>query len=197
MFIHLDVLTWVTKSITISNVRVNADITTFQNFELPSQDIQVGTVIITAQKPIIQKDNTNAVRITTGEDISALPVRASITFLALTPGVSTNNNEIHLRGGRADEVGYYIEGVSVRNPRGGGRAVSISQDAIEEMQVQSGGYTAEFGGANSGIVRSTFRSGGSQLKASVEYITDNVTFKSAKNAFDGKKTAFGTYWWGL
>ncbi len=184
------------QSITISNVRVNADITTFQNFELPSQDIQVGTVIITAQKPIIQKDNTNAVRITTGEDISALPVRGFNSFLTLTPGVSTNNNEIHLRGGRSDEVGYYVEGVSVRNPRGGGRAVSISQDAIEEMQVQSGGYTAEFGGANSGIVRSTFRSGGSQLKASVEYITDNVTFKSAKNAFDGKKTPFGTYWLG-
>ena len=184
------------QTITISNVRVSADITSFQNFELPSQDIQVGTVTITATKPIIQKDNTNAVRITTNEDISALPVRGFNSFLSLTPGVSTNNGEIHLRGGRADEVGYYVEGVSVRNPRGGGRAVSISQDAIEEMQVQSGGYTAEFGGANSGIVRSTFKSGGSQLKASVEYITDNVTFKSAKNAFDGQKTAFGTYWFG-
>ncbi len=184
------------QTITISNVRVNADLTSFQNFELPSQDIQVGTVTITAQKPIIQKDNTNAVRIQTGDDISALPVRGFTNFLLLTPGVSTNNGEIHLRGGRSDEVGYYVEGVSVRNPRGGGRSVSISQDAIEEMQVQSGGYTAEFGGANSGIVRSTFRSGTSQLKASVEYITDNVTFKSAKDAFDGKKTAFGTYWWG-
>jgi len=184
------------QTITISNVRVNADLTSFQNFELPSQDIQVGTVLITAQKPIIQKDNTNAVRITTGDDISALPVRGFTNFLLLTPGVSTNNGEIHLRGGRSDEVGYYVEGVSVRNPRGGGRAVTISQDAIEEMQVQSGGYTAEFGGANSGIVRSTFRSGGSQLKASIEYITDNITLKSAKNAFDGKTTAFGVYWWG-
>ncbi len=184
------------QTITISNVRVNADITSFQNFELPSQDIQVGTVTITAQKPIIQKDNTNAVRITTGDDMSALPVRGFNNFLTLTAGVSTNNNEIHMRGGRADEVGYYIEGVSVRNPRGGGRSVTISQDAIEEMQVQSGGYTAEFGGANSGMVRSTFRSGGSQLKASLEYITDNITFKSASSAFDGKKTPFGTYWLG-
>jgi len=184
------------QTITISNVRVNADITTFQNFELPSQDIQVGTVLITAQKPIIQKDNTNAVRITTGDDMSSLPVRGFTNFLTLTAGVSTNNGEIHMRGGRSDEVGYYVEGVSVRNPRGGGRAVTISQDAIEEMQVQSGGYTAEFGGANSGIVRSTFRSGGAQFKASVEYITDNFSFKSRDNIFDGKKTPFGTYWFG-
>ncbi len=189
------------QTITISNVRVNADITTFQNFELPSQDIQVGTVTITAQKPIIQKDNTNAVRITTGDDISSLPIRGFNNILNLTAGVSTNvdnagNTEFHLRGGRSDEVGYYVEGVSVRNPRGGGRSVTIAQDAIEEMQVQSGGYTAEFGGANSGIVRSTFKSGGSQIKASLEYITDNFSFKSAKNAFDGKKTPFGTYWFG-
>ena len=183
------------QTITISNVRVNADLTQITNFELPSQDIQVGQVDIVARRPIIQKDNTNAVRITTNEDIAALPVRGFNSFFTLTPGVSTNNGEFHVRGGRADEVGYYIEGVSVRNPRGGGRAVSIAQDAIEEMQVQSGGYTAEFGGANSGIVRSTFRSGGAQLKASVEYITDNVTFKSAKDAFDGKQR-LGTYWWG-
>jgi len=183
------------QTITQSNIRVNADLTSYTDFQLPSQDIQVGQVDIVAKRPIIQKDNTNAVRITTGEDIAALPVRGFNNIFLLTPGVATNNGEFHVRGGRDDEVGYYVEGVSVRNPRGGGRAVSIAQDALEEIQVQSGGYTAEFGGANSGIVRSTFKSGGSQLKASVEYITDNVTFKSSKDAFDGKKR-LGTYWWG-
>jgi len=183
------------QTITISNVRVNADLTSFQDFQLPSQDIQVGQVDIIAKRPIIQKDNTNAVRITTNDDIAALPVRGFNSYLALVPGLAINNGEYHLRGGRADEIGYYVEGVSVRNPRGGGRAVTIAQDAIEEMQVQSGGYTAEFGGANSGIVRSTLRSGTSQLKASVEYITDNVTFKSAKDAFDGVRR-LGSYWTG-
>lgn len=183
------------QTITLSNVRVNADLTSFSNFELPSQDIQVGQVDIVAQRPIIQKDNTNAVRITTSEDIASLPTRGFNSIINLTAGVTTNNGEIHVRGGRSDEIGYYIEGVSVRNPQGGGRAVSISQDALEEIQVQSGGYTAEFGGSNSGIIRSTLKSGGSQIKASVEYITDNVTFKSGKNAFDGKQR-LGTYWWG-
>jgi len=189
------------QTITISNVRVNADLTQETNFELPSQDIQVGQVDIVARRPIIQKDNTNAVRITTNEDIQSMPIRGFNNIFALNAGVSVNtdnngNQEFHVRGGREDETGFYVEGVSVRNPRGGGRAVAISQDAIEEMQVQAGGYTAEFGGANSGIVRTTLRSGGTQFKASVEYITDNVTFKSAKDAYDGKKTPFGTYWWG-
>ncbi len=47
------------QTITITNVRVNADLTTIVDFELPNEDIQVGTVEIVAQRPLIQKDNTN------------------------------------------------------------------------------------------------------------------------------------------
>ena len=106
-----------------------------------------------------------------------------------------SNDKIYIRGGRSDEVGYYLEGVSIKNPLNGDRGIDISRDALEEIQVQAGGYTAEFGGANSGIIRSTFKSGGPQFKASLEYITDNVGFQSAKDAFNGEKR-LGTYWWG-
>ena len=75
------------QSITISNVRVNAELTAYVDFALPSEDIQVGTVEIVAQKPLIQKDNTNAVRITNSDDIESLPVRGIDNILKLTPGV--------------------------------------------------------------------------------------------------------------
>jgi hypothetical protein len=165
------------------------------NFQLPAEGISVGTITIIAPKPLVNKDNTNAVRVTTSEDIDALPVRGVNNIVGLTAGVVVKDNNIFIRGGRLDEVGFYLEGVSINNPMTGGRAVTISQDALEEIQVQAGGYTAEFGGANSGIVRQQFKSGGSQMKASVEYITDNVTFKSKDNAFDGNKR-LGAYWYG-
>lgn len=183
------------QSITVSNVRVNADLTTYIDFELPSEDIQVGTVEIVAQKPLIQKDNTNAVRITSSDDIEALPVRGVNNIIALTAGVVVQNGVTYIRGGRDSEVGYYLEGISVTNPMIGGSAVRVSQDALEEIQVQAGGYTAEFGGANSGIVRQQLKTGGTDLKASFEYITDNVTFKSKDDAFDGEKQ-LGAHWWG-
>jgi outer membrane receptor protein involved in Fe transport len=183
------------QTVTISNVRINADLTTYLDFELPSEDIQVGTVEIVAQRPLIQKDNTNAVRITNSDDIDALPVRGVQGIIGLTAGVVLQNNTVYIRGGRSDEVGYYLEGVSVTNPIAGGNAVRVSQDAIEEIQVQSGGYTAEFGGANAGIIRQQLRSGGTQFKASFEYITDNVTFQSKDKAFTGEKR-LGAYWWG-
>jgi hypothetical protein len=64
----------------------------------------------------------------------------------------------------------------------GGRQITLVQNAIEEIQVQSGGYTAEFGGANSGIIRQQIRSGTKDFKASIEYVTDNIFNNGVYNA---------------
>lgn len=180
---------------TLRGIRVNADLTSYQDFSLSSEDISTATVEIIAKKPLIKKDATNAVRMATSEDIEALPVRGVNDVIALQAGVVRTNGDITIRGGRADEVGYYLEGVSINNPMNGGRAVTLSQDAIEEVQVQTGGYTAEFGNANAGIIRTQLKSGGSTFKASFEHITDNITFKSSDDAFDGEKR-LGAHWFG-
>ena len=183
------------RSITISNVRVFSDLTTDLDFNLPSEDISISEISIVAQKPLVNKSNTNAVRVTTGEDIEALPVRGMANIIGLSAGVVIKDNTIFVRGGRLDEVGYYLEGISVRNPITGGNAVTVIQDAVEEVQVQAGGYTAEYGGANAGIIRQQLKSGTKDLKASFEFVTDNVTFKSKDNAYDGEKR-LGAYWFG-
>lgn len=181
------------QSVTISNVRVNADLTTELNFQLPSEDISVEEITVVAERPLVNKYATNANRISTSEDIEALPVRGVNNILALTPGVTFQDNSVFVRGGRLDEVGYYLEGASISDPVVGGRAVTIVQDAIEEIQVQSGGYTAEYGGANSGIIYTQIKSGTPDYHASLEYITDNITFQSDR--FDGKRR-LGAYWYG-
>ncbi|HEX2867179.1 MAG TPA: TonB-dependent receptor [Ignavibacteriales bacterium] len=182
-------------AITLNNVRVNAGLTTEADIPLPAEGVTVGTVEVTAVRPLINKSNTNAVRVTTSEDIQALPVRGVNNILSLTAGVTIQNNAVFIRGGRLDEVGYYLEGVSVTNPVVGGRSVTVSQDALEEVQVQAGGYTAEFGGANAGIIRQELKTGPQNLKATAEYITDNVGFQSKSNIFDSKQR-LGSYWYG-
>jgi len=184
------------QSFTVSNVRINADLTTEQNFQLTAEGIQVGTVEVVALKPLLNKSNTNAQRITTSEDINALPIRGIDNILALTPGVVLQDKTIYVRGGRQDEVGYYVEGTNVTNPYLGGSNLNLSQDALEEISVQAGGYTAEFGGANAGIVRGQIKSGTPDWKASVEYITDNVGFQGTDQRFSGDKNWAGAYWYG-
>jgi hypothetical protein len=85
--------------------------------------------------------------------------------------------------------------VNINNPYSGGRAVQIPQDAVEEIQVQAGGYTAEYGNANAGIVRQQLKTGSSEFNVSYEYITDNIGFKGKNSAFSGEKT-LGSYWYG-
>lgn len=193
------------KSVTISNVRVSADLATEINFKLPAEGVSVGEVKIVAKRPLVNPSNTNAIRITTNEQIESLPIRGIANIASLTPGVIQQNGNIYIRGGREDEVGYYLEGTNITNPMtstvmGGSQQynasqVNIPQDAVEEVQVQAGGYTAEFGGANAGIIRSQLKSGGSQFKASLQYLTDNWTFKSKSNRYDGVKN-LGTYSYG-
>lgn len=183
------------QSITQTNVRVSAGLTTELNFQLPGEGISVGEVVVVSERPLINKSNTNAIRSTTSDLIEQLPVRDFNNFLALTPGVVQQNDNIYIRGGRVDEVGYYLEGTNISNPVLGGRGVTIVADAVEEIQVQAGGYTAEYGGANAGIVRTQLKSGTNDFKFSIAYVTDNLSFKSKDDRFNGEKT-LGAYQYG-
>jgi hypothetical protein len=179
-----------------SNVRVTGGLTTDINFKLTSTDISTETVTIVAKKDLIKKDATSSIRTVDAEQIDNLPIRGVTGIVSIQPGVVNYNGEIHIRGGRTDEVGYYLEGVSVVNPISGGRAVTLGNDAVEEVQVEAGGFTAEYGGSNAGIIRTQLRSGGNKFHASFEYITDNIGFQSKDDFYNQTGTTLGAYWYG-
>ncbi len=183
------------KTVTVTSIRVNTDLTTEVGFQLPSDDISVGTVMVIAEKPLIQKDATSSIRNVTGEDIRNLPVRGVTDIIALQAGVVKHGDDIHIRGSRATEVGYTLEGVSISNPFTGGRMVTLSNDAVEELQVESGGFTAEYGGSNAGIIRTQLKSGTSDYHFSIEHITDNLGFQK-KDDFLSQDKRLGAYWYG-
>jgi len=147
------------QTITLSNIRVNNDLTTEANFQLPAEGVTVGTVEIVAERPMINKSATNAVRIVDAEFFQKVPARGINTAIVTQPGVVFQNNNIYIRGGRPDEVGFRIEGVGVNDMLFGGRAVSVTAEAVEQIQVQAGGFNAEYGGANAGIVQTQLRTG--------------------------------------
>ncbi len=158
----------------VVNVKVTADLTTEQNFELISQDVELPAMQIVAERPLVNKSATNAVRILGTEDIKDIPVRGMAGVFALQPGVVLQDNNIYIRGGREDEVGYYVEGASVRDVMNGRNAVTIIPEAVEDFQVQAGGYNAEYGGANAGIIRQQLKSGLSNYKLSYQMESDKL-----------------------
>ena len=175
---------------------INIGLTTGLDFQLAPEGIEVGTVEVIADRQLINKYNTNAERITTSEDIEALPVRGIDNILAVTPGVVVQDNTVFIRGGRQDEVGFYLEGANITDPVTGGRQVTLVQEALEEIKVQSGGYNAEYGNANSGIVQQQIKTGTPSWKFSLEYITDNVGFNSSDDRYSGSQNwGDAAYWY--
>lgn len=157
----------------ISNIRVSSNQTTTLDFGLNQSAIQVEALEIVAERPIIQRNTTNTIRLTTQEDIENLPIRGLQNIIALNSGTVQQDGILHIRGGRGGEIAYFIDGASATNPLFNSENLSVIQEAIEEIQMQAGGFTAEFGGANSGIVNTTIRSGGSSMKATIDYRTDD------------------------
>lgn len=163
------------QDVTIQNIVVNAGLTTRLNFELSSKEIATEEIVIISKRPLIEKTSTNAIRIVDIEQIEKIPTRDLNAIIALQPGVVQQNGLIFIRGSRPDETGYLVEGTDVKDVlnRRGGSLVSVIPDAIQELSVQAGGYTAEFGNANAGIVSSEFRTGTSQYRFSMRAETDN------------------------
>ena len=163
------------QDVTISNLRVTSGLTTRQNFELQAEGVTTKEVVIVAKRPLIEKTSTNAVRIIGSEDFENLGIRNLNTMVALQPGIVLQNGIISIRGSRPEETGYTVEGSDVKNilNRNGGSLVPVTTDALEEVLIQAGGYTAEFGNANAGIVSSEFKTGTSQYHFSLRAETDN------------------------
>jgi outer membrane receptor protein involved in Fe transport len=181
------------QSITLSNVRVNSDLTTDADFALPAQGVTVPTVTIVADRPLVNKAATNAVRIIDNEFYANFPGRGVTSAVAIQPGVVVQANNIYVRGSRPDEVGFMVEGVNVTNKLTGGNGLYVAAEATEQTQVQAGGYNAEFGSANAGLIATQLRSGASdRWHASLNAETDRYTSYDTK-ALNGYSYGYYNY----
>jgi hypothetical protein len=169
-----------TETIT-KNVRVSSNTTTEINFTLKETTVDLGEVIVvTAERPLVEKNVTQSYSLVTSETIEAIPVRGMNGILDLQASVVVQDGDVHIRGGRPEETGYYLDGANIVNPMTNTPGVYIIQEAVEEVQVLAGGYTAEFGGANSGIVKTELKSGAEAIHMSVDAQTDNFVANGEK-----------------
>ncbi|HRI45630.1 MAG TPA: TonB-dependent receptor [Ignavibacteriaceae bacterium] len=159
------------ESVTISSVIVTVDQTTHLSVELNSQSLQFGEIYVTAAKPLVQKDITSSIATISREEIEALPVSSFTDLLSLQAGVVGSGSNLHVRGGRSNEVAYMIDGMLAVDPLLGGLATTVNNDAIQELNLLSGTFNAEYGNALSGIVNIVTRDGSDKISAKLEYRT--------------------------
>ncbi len=173
------------QKVLMQNVQVLTDLTTTINFQMRPETVELGgEVVIIAEKPIIRKDLTSSEARVQAEDIKRLPVQELSDVLNLQAGISRDSGGgIHIRGGRSSEVAYMVNGVRITDDFTRTQAVQVENESIQELQVISGTFNAEYGEALSGIINIITKTGGNEFHGSFEtysgdYISthDNLFF---------------------
>jgi len=146
------------------------------NFELEPTVLSFGQdVVVVGKRPLLDVENTSSSTRMSKEDIGSMVVDDVVDIVGKSGGVSTTDNELHVRGGRLDETLFIIDGVVTKNPLTGRSAnLYVNADAIEEMELLTGGFNAEYGQAMSGVVDVKLKKGGKDFEGSVKLTTDGL-----------------------
>jgi len=132
--------------------------------ELTLQEVvvrQEKEVLVTGQRPLVEVNRGATVRTVSSKDIAALPVQTLSDVIEKQVGVSSESGELHVRGGRADETMFVVDGVVNRNLISGrSTAGTINARSVAEVNVITGGFDAKYGQALSGIVDVKLKEGG-------------------------------------
>ena len=132
-------------------------------------------VVVMGKKPLFDVDETSSIARVRREDIEAKVVSSVEDILSEQIGVTTQDGEIHIRGGRIDESIFIVDGFSVKDPLSGYSGnLFVNADAIEELEIVTGGYNAEYGQAMSGVVNIKLKEGRDNYEGTVKYSSDRL-----------------------
>jgi hypothetical protein len=140
------------------------------------------SVVITADAPLIEAQRTQQSNTISRNEVRNLPInrRDYLTFSLLAPGVAdskalADSNSFRVKQTPDSGLSFYgsngrgnsinVDGGEANDP-GGGVRPTVSQEAVQEFQVNRSNYSAEHGSARGGMVNIVTRSGTNQLHGS-------------------------------
>jgi len=139
-------------------VHVSIDLTTTVNFQMGEAVIEGEEIVVIAEAPAVRMDLTSSEARITAETIEKLPVTELGQILDVQAGI-TMRDGIHIRGGRSSEIVFMVDGVPVTDSYDGSVVIQLETDGIQELQVISGTFNAEFGNAMSGVINVVTKEG--------------------------------------
>lgn len=143
------------NSVTTEEVRLSADRQTTLDVNLGETTLQTEEVVVIAERPPVDLKLTSSQVTMTTEEIEELPVQDLDDVVNLQSGVVDG----HFRGGRSGEVQYQVDGVSVNNAFNNASSLQVDRSLLQEVQVISGTFDAEYGQAMSGVVNAVLKQG--------------------------------------
>ena len=163
------------KQVKMENVRVSVNRTSTINAMLEPTVIEGETVIVEVDAITTRKDQTSTIKNISTDQIAKLPVENIGAVVGMQAGVV----EGHFRGGRYNEVTYLIDGIQVDEVFGGSNsAVEIEPEVIQDLEIITGTFNAEYGKAMSGVVNAVTKDGSNRFEGSVSTAFGNYFTKN-------------------
>jgi len=149
------------KSIRMEDVAISVNRTLSIDIEMDATVLEGEVVTVEVARLAQKKDQTGTIKNISGDMINALPVENIGSVVNMQAGVVNGR----FRGGRDTEVTYMVDGVQVDEAFGGGSAnVEIQPEAVQDLEVITGTFNAEYGRAMSGVVNVVTKDGGSKFE---------------------------------
>jgi outer membrane receptor protein involved in Fe transport len=182
--------------VTVEGVEVRSGLTSTVNVRMAPEAIEAGEVVVTAENPLVRPDITSTRRTTSREEMINTPgLEGALDVLRNEAGVvldagpqaiqigqgqtlqvrDESVKNVHVRGGRGGEILFLVDGMPVSHPIYGGRSVlELTVNDVDQVELLTGAFSAEYGQAQSGVVNISTRSGGDRLQAGFDVKTDEV-----------------------
>ncbi len=157
------------QKVLVKNVEVLTDLTTKINFDLQPEVLQGEEIVIVAERPLVRKDLTSSESRIQADKIDKMPVQEMSDILDLQAGITRGTDGgLHIRGGRSSEVAYMVNGISITDDYYRSQALVVENESIQELQVISGTFNAEYGNAMSGVINIVTKTGGNNFTSRFE-----------------------------
>ncbi len=177
------------KKVIQRSVRVIRDQSTIIKVRMEVEAVQGEVVEVIADRPSVEKDVIGRKIVMEAEQVVNLPVRDMTEVYTLQSGIieiktadlgipgfeERGIEQIHVRGGRANETGFMIDGMYIENPLygGKGKGTRLNQFAVAQVDFQTGFFNAEYGDAMSGMINTVTRTGSKKLTGMLRYERSN------------------------
>lgn len=139
----------------VEGVDVNIGQTSTIDIRLREEDLGIETIVVRAERPVVETDVSNSRTNVSAEEIGSLPVSSVASVVGLQAGVQG----LSVRGSGSDEITFQVNGLTLRDERNNSPYATIPLSSVQEVQVQTGGFNAEYGNVRSGVVNVVTKEG--------------------------------------
>ncbi|GAB5537056.1 MAG: hypothetical protein Rubg2KO_33050 [Rubricoccaceae bacterium] len=150
---------------------------TVTNGETTALDVEMSTasllgdeeeILVVGERPLIDVEQAQSAYFVSQEEIDARPVRDVQDVVSNQAGVFQDPSGLYIRGGRATETGYVVDGVNAKDPLAGtGFGLDLGANALGEVEVNTTGADASVGESTSGVVSVRTKEGSDTFEAAL------------------------------